>query len=395
MAKKDIIYYSSGNLVVSLVPFILTPFLINNLSPSEYGRVALFQITLGIFNILVGLSTNGALVRANYNSEISRPKIYEYFFNANLIVLFSSLTLGFFVFIFQSYIYKATSIDVELLSISLFTSMMFYFIRVRLGQWQVNFESFKYIRLQVIQTTLLIFIFFFVFYYINNSSESRIYSHVLALIIVFIISFFSLLREGFYSQCKINYNYIKELLNQGVGILPHLIGIYILSFSDRIIVNKYLGDDSVGVLMLAIQVSLVLNIVVDGINKALNPKLFRILKKDNIEDKIKVVKFTWLLCASSVLLSLPLSYISYQAIIYISPQEYHEAADLVRFIIITQVINGLYVGFVNYILYSKKLWMLSSISIITGLVGIISLTIVSLIDKYLLLAPVISGLYVH
>ncbi len=391
MRNINIVVYTGGNMIVALVPFILTPFLTHNLSPAEYGTIAMFQLMVGMFCIFVGLSTNGPLLRFNYNKNVTAENRSAYFYNANLVLIASFLTLYIAVCVFDDYISNLINVNVETLHLSLWTSLFAYFIKVRLGQWQVNYESIKYATIQLMQSVLLITLFFVLYYYLFDDSRSRIYSYIFVIIIISTCCIFSLFKDGYYKNRKISKSYINDLLNQGIGILPHLLGIYIISFSDRIIVNKFMDERSVGILMLAIQVSLVLNLLFDGVNKALNPSLFRILKNNDTNEKKRVVKITWLIVLACLLITYPLSWVGYYVVVWISSVEYHQAADLVRVIMVSQVLNGLYLAFVNYILYSKKLWVLSSISVSTGVFGIV-LTLL-LIEEYGIYAPVISGLF--
>ena len=86
--------YLLSNLVSAAVPFLLLPFLVRLISPSEYGQVALFT---GIFQVglaFVGMNTIGAVKRRYFNqSEQNDPDDYARYIGVNLIILFATTLL--------------------------------------------------------------------------------------------------------------------------------------------------------------------------------------------------------------------------------------------------------------------------------------------------------------
>jgi len=389
--KNSIYRYSCGNLIVAIVPFVLIPFMTKAFEPEEYGYITMFQLLLGLFSIFVGFSMNGPLLRYNYNEKITESRLSNYFFCSWLLFLLSTILILLILLVFGGYISHAFSVSERLIYTAFFTSIVYYPIKIRLGQWQANENSKLYLLAQITQSVLLVLGFFALYYFVFDDARSRIYSHILALACLSYMSVCLLIRDGYMKRGRFSLENSKDLLSQSFGVMPHLIGVYLISFADRFIVNKYIGGDYVGILMIAIQVSLVLNIVLDGLNKAVNPKLFRALRDDNYELKIKFCKWTYLFSISIILLSYPLSYLAALAVKTFTEPSYHEAAELVKITILSQLINGIYIAFVNYILYSKKLWVLSVISIFSGGVGI-TLSIY-FVDEYGIQAIVYSSLF--
>ncbi|MFH4621121.1 lipopolysaccharide biosynthesis protein [Vibrio furnissii] len=388
--RKNIALYSIGNLVVALVPFILIPFMTSVFSPSTYGLITMFQVVLGLLNIVIGLSMNGPLLRFNYNKEIDQTKIVNYFYNSWLLYFFSALLIGLVIYWLGEYIEKYFELPLLLLQSAFLSSVLYYPIKIRLGQWQVHGNAKKYVSLQLFQSIFLVSLFFAFYFFIYKDEKSRIYSHIVALIPLFLASLWSLHKCGFLNVGRLSFDDMRDILKQSIGVMPHLFGIYVVSFSDRFIVNKYLGSDIVGVLMLSIQISLVLNIILDGVNKAANPALFRALRDNDIKKKEKFANWTIIYIISLLFSTIPIYYMASYLILNFTSVEYHGAVKLVKFAIVTQIVNGIYLAFVNYIVYSKKLWLLSLISIASGSIGVI-LSVIYISD-YGVMAVVYSSL---
>jgi len=390
VSKKNILIYTSGNISVALVPFFLTPFLTHHLSPAQFGQVAMFQVLLGLFCVFVGLSTNGALLRFNYNEVVTVNNRAKYFYNALILVTVSVIGVSGIYLLFADSLSNHLNINKNIILLALLTSIAMYFVKVRLAQWQVNMKPVPFAITQLVQSIFLIFLFFLFYVFLFDDEYARITSHFIVIFLLGLGCVYSLWKDKYLIDMSYSKEYIIDLLKQGLGIMPHLLGIYIISFADRLILNVYLDSASVGVFMLAIQVSLILNLFFDGINKAINPMLFRILKRNKASEKVKVVKYTYIIIIIVFLLMFPISQAGYYLVLLISPPEYQEAAIIVKYLIISQLLNGLYICFVNYILFSKKMLVLSSISISIGSLSI--LITILLIKELGIYAPVVSSL---
>ncbi|MCL2919639.1 lipopolysaccharide biosynthesis protein [Shewanella litorisediminis] len=388
--RTNVALYSVGNLVVALVPFILIPFMTNVFDPETYGLITMFQVIVGLLSIVVGLSMNGPLLRFNYNKNLTEKGIVNYFYNSWLIYIVSVLLVLFMIYLYGARIANFIEIQERLIWLSLIAATLYYPIKILLGQLQVKEEAKKYVSIQLILSFMFILTFFAFYYLLYQDLRSRIYSYIFTIVPVCIFSIFLLRRYNCLNLGKYSFSTVKDILLQSVGILPHLLGVYIISFVDRFIANKYLGTEAVGILMLSIQISLVLNIIFDGINKALNPRLFRALRDDDYTEKLLFARGTLVLVILLILCSVPFSYISSKLILLFTDSSYHYAAEIVKYSIVTQLINGIYLAFVNYIVYSKKLWLLSVVSIITG-VGAAVLSVIY-VEQYGLVAIVYSSM---
>ena len=66
---KSSAIYTFSSVVNSAIPFLFLPILTRILTPSEYGIIAMFQISVSIVFPLVGLNLEGAIARKYYDGE--------------------------------------------------------------------------------------------------------------------------------------------------------------------------------------------------------------------------------------------------------------------------------------------------------------------------------------
>src|SRR5690606_23157141 len=88
--------------------------------------------------------------------------------------------------------------------------------------------------------------------------------------------------------------YIKEALDFGLPLIPHVAGAFLLLTADRFVVNSKLGLEQAGVYMVAIQLTMAMSILFDAFNKAYVPWLFESLKRNCDLEKRRIVKWTYL-----------------------------------------------------------------------------------------------------
>ncbi|MEZ9778959.1 lipopolysaccharide biosynthesis protein, partial [Vibrio sp. 10N.261.54.A5] len=157
-----------------------------------------------------------------------------------------------------------------------------------------------------------------------------------------------------------------DSLKFGVPLIPHILGMYVLTTIDRVIINNKLGLDNAGVYMLAYQLSLVAYMVFDALNKAYVPWLYEKLKRNNAGEKKSIVKQTYQYFVFLFIISLLMFPIIPFLVDFIVGENFKGVGNIVRWILIGQVFVGMYLMVVNYIFYSKDTRLLSMITIFSG-----------------------------
>ncbi|TVL09937.1 hypothetical protein AYI72_00985 [Shewanella algae] len=364
--KKDAIIYLGANILNALTPFILIPILTRELSVSEYGVVALFQTLLPILTIFVGLNINGAIARKFYDDETDND-FGKYVFNAFVIGLISFIFITSIFYLssrlFSDALQSSFPKDVVLLAL---TYAMFNVInQVRLVIWQVKQKPKPYATFQVIQSLGLLLSCLLLIYYMDIGPYSRIYSAIGTVFFFSLLSIVILIKRD-ELKFEVNRSKVKDILNFGLPLLPHSIGMIIVNTADRYFVNLYIGVDSLGLYMALIQVSLILGMFFDAINKAYVPWLFSKLRKnDPVVDK-GIVKKTYIYMLSLIFIGIVLSFIAPYFFIVFVGEKYNSVASYISIIIWAQIFNGMYLLVTNYVFYTKKNGKLSVVTISTG-----------------------------
>jgi len=370
--KKDISIYFVGNVLNAIIPFILLPILTRLLSQKEYGEVTMFIILVGLLNAFIGVNTQAFVVRKYYDLVSDKEKKHAN--NASIIILIISFVIILLIItIFNSSISNIFGLNSNQLYMATLASAFIYIINFRLAHWQVRKKVFKYTTLQFSLALTNLFLTLVLIFYFFNGAQSRIDAYVVSTILIGIVAFIIILKDNLISFELPPKSMLVEALKFGSPLIIHLAGSFLLLAADRVVINKVLSLSDVGVYMVAIQLSLVLNVTFSAINKAYVPWLFDLLSKSEKAINLKITRLTIIYFGALILLMFLGFYIAPPLLKIIVGPKFDEASNLVGFIIIGQCFFGAYLMITNYIFFIKKTHLLASITISCGSLNLIFL----------------------
>lgn len=373
LIKNELIRGSSMYLIASTlsasIPFLLLPILTRFLIPSEYGEVAMFSVLVSLFGALCGLSVHGAANR-KYFDYIEEPvKLAQYIFMCMLILITSSTTLLIIVLLFLPFFSKIFDISEHWIIASVIVAAFGFITKLRLGQWQVMKKPFNYGSFQIFQSlgNALLSILFVVV--LLMGVNGRLFGIILSSIIFAIIAAISLRKDNL---IKVVWQpeMAKDALKFGIPLIPHIIGMFLLSSIDRVVITNKLGLEEAGIYMVAIQLSLAATLILTAVNQAFVPWLFERLKRNIYKEKTHIVKVTYIyyfLLTIGVALGF---WIGDDVLRLMVGPAYYPAAELIGWIILAKGFHGGYLMVTNYLFYTKNTGILSAITITTGLINV-------------------------
>lgn len=367
--------YLFSNILNAVIPFILLPILTRYLEPAEYGEVAMFQTLLGALGAFVGLVFVGAASRKYYDSDLTEKDLGEFIGACIQISFISSLITLLVFFIFQGQLSEWLGLKPIYVLLAVVVGFCSVVIKIRLGQWQVEKNAIKYGVLQVSQSFInLIFSLIFVVLFLRGAA-GRIDAQVVVALAFLLIALFLLYKDNLLRIFSWRRDYIKEAIDFGGPLIFHTSGAFLLITVDRFVINKELGLTEVGIYMVAVQLVSVMNMVFDAVNKAYVPYLYECIKRDDLQEKMKLVKniYIWFLL---ILVVVILAFIiGPWFIVLFAGEKYAAAGKVVGLLALGQGFRGMYLMVTNFIFYSKKTKITASITITVGVVNLILLTI--------------------
>jgi O-antigen/teichoic acid export membrane protein len=362
--------YLISNIVNAAIPFILLPILTRYLSQAEYGQIAMFQLLVAALSALAGVGVVGAPSRKFYDNDITVSELKDFNGACFQILFISTIIISPLVFFYYKEISEVLTIPTDWIFISVAIASLGFITQIRLGQWQIRSQAKQYGTLQIARSLANVMFSLLFVIILNLYADGRVDALLITALIMASISLYYLKRDNLVKFFTLKPNYIKEALNFGVPLMPHIIGLFLLSSVDRYIINDKLGLESAAIYMVSYQLSSALRIVFDAINKAYVPWLFALLKKDVKQDKIRVVKGTYLYMASLLVLAMLSFIIGPSVVVLVAGEKYAEAGSIIGYLCVGQIFGGMYLMVTNYIIYSKKTKFLSLVTITSGVISV-------------------------
>jgi O-antigen/teichoic acid export membrane protein len=360
--------YFLSNILNALIPFFLLPLLTRYLAPEEYGLVSIFQaLTTGLL-AFVGLNTVGAALRQFYD-ESSRPRLAIYIGACFKVLLVTTLiTLG-VMLIFQNMASELTGLSLKWLLLAVLASAGLFAVNMRLGQWQVKGEALKYGSLQISVGAMNAVVTLVLVVLLGMGADGRMAGILVAPLLMGCIAVYLLRRDGLLSAER-DQRSVRNALEFGVPLAPHVIGLFLLTAGDRFVINRLLGADAVGIYMVAMQMAMGIGLAFDAFNKAFVPWLFARLKRGDPAELRRVVIFTYACFIGAFILAGLLALAGPILVYVLAGKEYHGALKYLGLLAFGQAFQGLYLMVTNYAFFAKRTGLLSSVTIFSGMLGI-------------------------
>ena len=240
---------------------------------------------------------------------------------------------------------------------------------MRMSQWQMRQQAKKYGIFQVSQSLINMLLSLLLVVYFLEGEAGRIWVLLIMPLAYAVVALFLLYKDdllGFAWRPR----YLREILAFGVPLIPHSAGLFLLSSIDRFVINAQLGLAQVGIYMVAVQLVSVMALVFDAINNAYVPWLFERLKRNQVEEKKEIVRWTYGYCIALLVFVAIAFLFGPSLLILIAGEKYSAASDVIGWLALGQAFNGMYLMVTNYVFFSKRTGFLSLATITSGLINI-------------------------
>ncbi|EGQ8469060.1 hypothetical protein AOR11_15550 [Vibrio alginolyticus] len=362
--NRNALYYIFSNVFIALVPFILLPILTRSLTVSEYGLLSIFLAVVSSTASFIGLNAVSAANRFFFD-DIDCDTISKYngiCFQVILLGLLISLSLTISA---RNYVSTYIGIDFYWVVSALLIGFFHQLILLRLGQWQIRQYAIRYFFFQFSLGVALIILTLTLLKYVGNEVEVVIFSRICVFAGFALISLYLLYKDKLIRFWCFNQTRLKDVIKYSLPLLPHTVGLYFISFLDRFFVFSKFGSETAGFYMIAVQFSMVMMLIFDALNRAFTPKLYQLLKKEDIEKMALVVRAKLMFVVFSVIILPFFYYVSPKVIVYFAGDKYLESVSILNILVIGQIFGGLYLLFTNYIFYAKATSSLAAVTIVS------------------------------
>jgi O-antigen/teichoic acid export membrane protein len=365
---KSSFIYTGTRVINSAIPFLMMPILTRYLNPTDYGIVTMFQVLVGIIGPFTGLSINGAINRQYYERDkINFPR---YVANSFYLLLLSTFIVGLFFMIFAPQISSFSAFPEEWLWAVLLVSFCHFIIAVVLLQWQVQVKPLYFGIFQITNTILNVSLSLWFVVLLGFDWQGRIQGQVLTAVIFALIALYVLWKNGWLAK-GLSKQYMMHGIKFGVPLIPHSLGSFLITMTDRFFITNMVGIAETGLYAVGYQFGNIIGIIQDSFNKAWVPWLYERLKKDDDNEKIRIVKITYIYFVAILLLAIVFSLMAPWFLTFFVGDKFTESGKYIFWIAIGYAFNGMYKMVTNYIFYAEKTSYLAWVTFLTALLNVV------------------------
>jgi O-antigen/teichoic acid export membrane protein len=346
----------------------MLPVLTRYLTPEDYGIISVFTVFVSILAVFTGLSIHGA-INVNF-FKMQKDDLKVFIGNCIIILNISSFIVLLFVYILNPLIMERLNIGLEWIFVAVVLAFAQFLTTINLLLWMAEQRPKPYSIYQISQTltVTLLSITFIVGFGMNW--EGQLIATAIGTILFSIISFVFIIKRG-YLIFQPNKEYVKDALKFGIPLIPHALAGWIKTGADRIILMSVLGATATGIYAVGYQIGMIIGVLTTAFNKAWSPYMFKTLSSEpTIENKKKIVKFTYIYFVGILLFALIFSYLAKLFVPYFLGEKFIESTQFIIYFAIAFAFQGMYFMVTNYIFYVKKTYILAYVTFGTALIHI-------------------------
>ncbi len=331
------------------ISVITTPIFTRLLSTTDYGRYSVFYSWLSIVSVIVSMN----LFSGVFTMGIVKFREEERVFTSSLQGLTLTLCLLWTVVYllkrnFWNELFQLTTVQMLAMLLMIWSSAAFSF-------WMTTERNgFRYKKLVIITIIVSILkpvVSIAFVLQANDKATARILGIALVEVICYSGFFIVQMNAGktFYSA-----KFWKYAILFNLPLIPHYLSGVILAGSDKIMIQRMVGESEAGVYGLAYSIAQIMLIVNESLNKTMSPWLYQKIREQKFEKMERVVLSSLIVVAACNLILIG---IAPELLFLFAPQEYSEAIYAIVPVALSGFFSYLYLCFAPFeFYYEKRIW---------------------------------------
>lgn len=365
---KDAMIYGLGNAFSKIASLLLVPILTRVFNPSEYGVIELILTSVSAMTIVISCNLDSATARYYYENND-----YEYrkqLLSTNLILLILISVPAIYILtkisgrltylIFNNLKYESLLL-LALITIPLNIIKNHFFIVLRLLR-----NAYGYVILTTIDAFGSMMLTYIMITKFDLGIISVFYSTVFVSVTIILIEYIMLAK---YYNIFLSKPLVIKFVKYSLPMMPGLAAMWALDYSNRVMIQRWVGEYEVGIYGLAFRISSIVGLFLYAFRMAWDPIALSIMKQSNAKEIYAKTLTVYLFLIVS--LALGVSVFSKEIILLVSSSKYLNASDFVGILSGSIILQGVVVIMTIGISISEKTHILSLAYILGAIITIL------------------------
>lgn len=373
LAAWHISLYFSANAFKACLPFFVLPVLTRYIPPAEYGVWGVYTALLSLLAPVTALGLT-TIIGRNYHLKSPDQHAGQTYMAAMLIGA-ASLILLLIVGMVGIFTGKIFGVPVALLYLMPFLCFFMNFDYLYKIILRHQGKAIVYVAMEVASALVFRIGSLLVVLYVAANWTSLLYTQVVSALLFFAAAFY-LMRTGGLIRPEWRKEDAVEMMNMGWPLIPHALGGVVMVFSDRIVLERMMDMEAVGVYSVAATMGGAVLLFSASFNNAWGPWMQKELRRPTYERKLKIVRYTYLYFMAMFFLTVGIIGASYFYIHYFLDSAYYAAFEIAAWLAAGTAFFGMSYALTHYLIVLGKTRILP---VVTGLSALLNVCLTILL----------------
>lgn len=373
IVAKAGIWYTICNFIFRGMAFITTPIFTRLLTKSEVGSFSNMSSWISIFTVLTALDLHSSIIRSKLEHE---EDLDSYIWSILSMTTFVTIILYAVIFTFQEFFINLFQMEMKYINIMFIYLLVSPAYLMLITKQRAFFKYKFFVVLTGISITVSTFLSLILVLFMNDKLLGRFVGTYIPQIIIGVIIYIYLAYIG----KKIKFKYWKYATVICLPLVPHVLSIYLLSASDKVIITKISGSEYTAIYSIAYSCYNIVTILYDSMNKAWAPWLLESLHYEKYTDIKRVSKIyigIFFIISMGVLMFVP------ELIYILGGKQYMAAVYCLPPLITSCFFEFIYTMYVNIEFYKKRTMSVATATVIATVLNIIlNFIFIPMMPKY-------------
>ncbi len=388
---KNTIIYGVGSSVQKFISLLLLPFFTHYITPEEYGVIAMIGIITMIILPIFSLGFGSSIGISYFKSRSLKKKeivVRTSFF----ILLISSILAFILLFNFDNFLMKIMKIDdkyIHILQITILSTLFSIISSPFLLKLQFDEKAKTYVVINLVNSIIIACLSAYMVIFLKYSIYGIVIPQLIGNISLFIIIFLLTSKNSIIGySLKIQ----KELLKNGIPLVPSFAFLFILMHANKYILQEFEGLDAVGIYSIGFNLGSVMSIITSAIATAWFPFFMSYINKQKEAEVVFGKIFTYYvyivgsLCLMFFIFAKPM-------VMILMDESFYDSYVIIGFVAMTYYVLGMFNMLLPGIYFSQKVKYVSVVQLFASVLGLVSTYF--LIKQYSLAGAAISLTWGH
>lgn len=356
--------YTFWGALDKVIPFLLLPLFTRLFTKEDVGYYTLYQTLMILIPPLLTCDIDTSISINFFHYD--KGKLSKLVFSSILYVICIYLMVMIVGVVFRNPISEAIKFPYRELSIIITNAFFLLILSILLCILRNENNTLQYGLLSFSKTLISYGISLYLIFRCSYSWRGIIYGEFCSGLIIAFFCLVILYKKG-YIQNVFDKDLLKDSLKTGFPAALHNIGSWLTNSFNQMLVNILIGIGATGKYGVGATYGMIVSFVHTSINKAYSPYVYSSLKEKRMSSIKSLIKKLYVLIIG-IFVIVSLTGLTLNDFIF--GDSYSDVKQFILPLVLSSTMWGLYKIHVAFLFYYKRVWSITKITVITGLLNI-------------------------